>query len=90
MTLPMVVPDREPLTEAEARRIGVSAMQIAALRGVLGATPLSCILTIKTDKGMSSLALGQLDTTAAIGLLIDREAQLLSSFGVAVEQSQES
>lgn len=85
MSLPVITPDREPLTEAEVRRIGVSAHQLASLRATLKQGVLSATLTVKTSNGHPVLALGQLDAQAVLGLLVDREVQLLSSFNVTVE-----
>lgn len=84
----MVVPDREPLTEAEARKIGESAQQIARLRDILHAAPLSATITIKTNSGGQPVVnLGYHATVAAVALLIEREAQFLSSMGVTVEKA---
>jgi hypothetical protein len=82
----VVVPDREPLTEAEARRIGHSATRIAQLRD-LHKQVQSGSISIQTANGAMSLALTKLDLEAALGLLIEREAQFLSSFNVEVDKA---
>lgn len=82
--LPMVVPEREPLSLAEARRVGMAAGQITALRSILEANPLNAIITVKTAGSAASFSLGQLDTHAVLGLLIEREALFLASMGVDV------
>lgn len=88
MNLPTVPPDREPLTEAEARRVGVSAFQMARLRSVVAHLPLGGQLTIKTNSGgAASIELPQLDVEAVLALLVEREALFLASFNVTVEKT---
>lgn len=81
------VPEREPLTEAEARLIGASAQRLARYRYLLS----------KADKGGSinvTPGAGQLHgenlnanaIQAALGLLIEREELFLASFNVKIER----
>lgn len=80
-------PEREPITEAEARRIGHAAYQIDKLRNIVGAGPQNGQLTVRTDnRGAASLELTQPAIEAVLALLIEREAVLLSSFGVMLEK----
>ena len=87
--LPVVQREREPLTEAEARRIGAAAQQIGKLRhGLNGgsAGALGGSLTVK--QGGTATSVIDLDRNtmqAVLALLIEREAVFLSSFGVEVE-----
>lgn len=82
--LPVVHPDREPMTEAEARRVGIAAQQIAALRSALKGA-LSATLTVKSGNGFPVINLNQLSTEAVLSLLIEREALFLASFNVIPE-----
>lgn len=80
-------PDREPLTEAEARRIGVAANRLPRLR-YLRDEAAKEIGSIVVGSGYTakSQSLGSLDLQAALSLLIERDELLLSSFNVKIER----
>jgi hypothetical protein len=87
----VVVPEREPLTEAEARRIGVAADRLARLRHLRAeATTLSGSITIGNGGGFGAVShtvpLGSADLQAAISVLIERDELLLASFNVKIER----
>jgi hypothetical protein len=89
MNLPVVVPDREPLTELEARQIGDSAYRLAKLRNMLkdgGRFDLTAIQPLQWG-GTSSIGhqLTKLEGEAVLALLIERETLFLASFNVAVQ-----
>ena len=82
-----VVPEREPLTEQEARRIGVAANRLPRLRQLrqLGETHVGSIV-IGSGISAQSMSLGTLDLQAALSLLIERDELLLASFNVKIER----
>lgn len=91
--LPMVVPDREPLTELEARRIGDSAYRLAKLRNMQKLDgPFDLMATESVGggpwgSGVSRVGyrLTKLEAEATLALLIERETLFLASFNVAVQ-----
>jgi hypothetical protein len=93
--LPVVVPDREPLTEAEARRIGNAAHKLAKLRELLkeARTARSGGLGVGVSAGfygsqtISNIELSSADLQAALALLIEREVAFLASFNVLIEET---
>lgn len=76
---------KKRISEAEARRVGHAATRVAQFRDALTVAK-SGSITVSTANGAMSIALSQLDLVAALGLLFEREALFLSSFGVAVEE----
>jgi len=85
MSLPAVLPDREPLTLAEARRIGATANRLVNLRGLL-ADARGGSLTVNTRSGAVSLTLDANDIIAALALLAERDVAFLSSFNVETNE----
>lgn len=90
--LPVVVPDREPLTELEARQIGDSSYRLAKLRKMQEADgPFDFIATERVGGiyggGASGInhRLSKLEAQAVLALLMEREALFLASFNVAIE-----
>jgi hypothetical protein len=85
--LPVVVPDREPLTEAEARRVGTAANRLPRLRR-LRALAADRIGQIFVGSGYTAdfISVGSLDLQAALALLIERDEMLLASFNVTIER----
>jgi len=85
--LPTVVPDREPLTELEARKVGDSSYRLAKLRRMR--THERFALTAnEASNGMSyasSYPLSPMDAEAVLALLIERETLFLASFNVKIE-----
>lgn len=83
----MVVPEREPLTMAEARRIGDSAQKLTRYRYLLTKADCGGSMNVTPGKGeLYGVNLSALDATAALALLIEREEQFLSSMGVDVRE----
>jgi hypothetical protein len=92
ISLPIVVPDREPLTELEARQIGDSAYRLAKLRqmrGCPGPFDLSAyehsIAAYGSSPSRMNHRLTKLEAEAILALLIERETLFLASFNVAIE-----
>lgn len=81
--LPVVIPDREPLTEAEALRIGASAQRLGQLRDILGHTAGGAKFAVGTQ-GTYTFTLSSTEAQSCIALLMEREMAFLSSFNVAV------
>jgi hypothetical protein len=79
-------PEREPLTEEEARRLGVAANRLPRLRQLrhAAATNFGSIV-VGSNWGAQSIAVSSTDLQAALSLLIERDALLLASFNVTVE-----
>lgn len=84
-TLPVPARQFDPMTEAEARRVGHAATRVAQLRDLMKATGAGASFTVKTSNGAQSLSITSLEATACLALLIEREAAFLTSFGVQVE-----
>lgn len=88
MNLPVVQPEREPLTEAEARRIGHAATRIARFRYLLGLGEAGGSINVTPGRGqLHGENLAAVDVRAVLALLIEREGQFLSSFGVILEET---
>jgi hypothetical protein len=87
MNLPVVVPDREPLTEAEARRIGISAQRLAQLRDIRTHASRGATFTVQLGlyNGTAAFSLNSMEAEACIALLIEREAAFLTSFNVKLD-----
>lgn len=88
ISLPMVVPDREPLTELEARKIGDSSYRLAKLRKIQKLTgPFDLSATDYSHNGNArwGLRLTTLEAEAILALLIEREVLFLASFNVSVK-----
>lgn len=87
MNLPVVVPDREQLTEAEARRIGISAQRLAQLRDLRTHASRGASLTVQTGTygGNVTFFLPSLEAEACIALLLEREVAFLTSFNVKLD-----
>jgi hypothetical protein len=91
--LPEVVPDREPLTEGEALRIGQAASRLARFRNLLKAaqTPKSGFLGVGGSGFFGdqplTVNLGSRDIEAVLSLLIEREVAFLASFNVKIEET---
>lgn len=87
--LPVVVPDREPLTELEARQIGDSSYRLGKLRRMQGVSgPFAISATEQIGYGGVSVSnhhLSKLEAQAVLALLIEREMLFLASFNVAVQ-----
>lgn len=82
-----VVPEREPLTELEARRVGQSAIRLARFRYLLKEAANSTgNISVGSGYNAKSQALGNLELTAALSLLIEREELFLASFNVKIER----
>jgi len=84
----VTVPDREPLTEAEARRVGDAALRLPRLRYLReqAATKHGSIVVGGGYAGSQSIVLGSIDLQAALSLLIERDEMLLSSFNVTIDR----
>lgn len=83
----MVVPDREPMTLTEARRVGAAANRLGLLRDALR-DAVAGTLTVKTERSSTqSIPLYSLDTEAMLSLLIEREEQFLVSMGVGIREA---
>lgn len=81
------VPEREPLSEAEARRIGVAANRLPRLRHLRNyATKEIGNIVVGSGYTAKSIQLGSLDLQAALSLLIERDELLLASFNVKIER----
>lgn len=76
-----VLPQREPMTLAEARRVGATANRLTNLRGLINEATGGSI-TVTTRKGSISLALTGVDVIAALSLLAEHDEVFLSSFNV--------
>jgi hypothetical protein len=89
VNLPVVVPDREQLTEAEARRIGLAAMRLVQLKDLRTHASRGATFTVATGSygGNVSFSIGSLDAEACIALLIEREAAFLTSFNVKLDET---
>lgn len=81
----MVFPEREPLTEAEARQIGASSQAIGRLRYMLENAKAGS-LTVTLSSGSQSLSLYKSDLDACLALLMEREAAFLTSFNVKLDK----
>jgi hypothetical protein len=89
MNLPVVVPDREPLTEEEALRVGDSVYRLRKLRQMLQASgpfDLTALESVGWGTARTNFRLSKLDAEAVISLLIEREMLFLASFNVNVQQ----
>lgn len=81
------LPDREPLTEAEARRIGVAAQRLARYRYLL--TQAGNGGAINATPGGGKLFgenIPASELQAALAFLMEREELFLASFGVTIER----
>lgn len=87
MNLPAVQPDREPLTEPEARRIGVAANRLPRLRTLLRkAADKTGSVGVGYGYGAEGIQIGSIDLQAVLSLLIERDELLLASFNVTIER----
>lgn len=89
--LPVVHPDREQLTEEEARRVGTAAYRVAKLRRLLKAaqTPKSGTLIVGRSTAWEQAPFIEVDSLsmeAVLALLIERDELFLASFNVKVER----
>lgn len=83
------VPDREPLTEAEARVVGFAAQKLARYRHLLRQVDRGGSISVKTEAGAATVEhLGSKDMGAVLVTLIEREEVLLASFGVQIERAE--
>ena len=82
-----VTPEREPLSEAEARRIGVAANRLPRLRYLRdeAAKEIGQIV-VGSGSTAKSTSVGSLDLQAVLSLLIERDELLLASFNVKIER----
>jgi hypothetical protein len=81
----MVVKQHDPVTLAEARRMGMAAQRYENLRHCLKEMTGGGI-TVQTRNGSIGLSLYSLDMEALLALLIEREGQYLASMGVMLEE----
>lgn len=81
-----VIPEREPLTEDEARAIGTAANRLPNLRTLLEETEGKRGGAIGVGSGMKmrTIRLPKADIKAALSLLIERDEMLLASFNVTI------
>lgn len=84
MTLPVITPEREPITLVEAMRIGQSASRLQNLTTYRDRTVTSGGISIQTSNGTFSVALSRIDTEAVLALLIEREQAFLAAFNVEI------
>jgi hypothetical protein len=81
------VPQREPLTEAEARVLGASAQRLAKYRYLLSKADKGGSINVAPGDGkLVGENLGSASIQAVLGFLIDREKLLLSSLGVVITE----
>jgi hypothetical protein len=81
------VPEREPLTEAEAQRIGVAASRLARLRHLHSEAERAIgAIVIGSGYTAKSVQLGSLDLQAALAFLMERDELFLASFNVQIER----
>ena len=82
-----VVPEREPLTELEARRIGASAQRLARYRFLLTKADRGGALNATPGEGqLFGENLGSDDLKAALAFLIEREELFLASYNVKIDR----
>lgn len=86
MNLPMIQPEREPLTLDEAMRVGASASRLAAYREGLKTEHGSAALTIAVKGGKRFYGLTATEADAILSLLVEREAAFLTPFNVELPQ----
>jgi hypothetical protein len=81
----MVIKPTDPITLAEARKIGTAAQRYENLKHCLREAT-GGGLTVSTRNGTMSLSMYRLDMEALLALLIEREGQYLASMGVILEE----
>jgi hypothetical protein len=83
-----VIPEREPLTELEARQIGHAANRVARYRHLLteALKPSTGSIVVGGGYGAQSQALGSTELQAALAFLIERDELFLASFNVQIER----
>lgn len=84
-----VVPDREPMTELEARRVGETALRLAQLRALLRHADSGGSITAGAGYTAQSRFLGSADLQAALAFLIERDEMFLASFNIKIERPTE-
>lgn len=81
------VPEREQLTEGEARRLGQAANRLARYRELMRHTGRGGSLNAAPRTGqLHGVNLGPTDLEAVLALLIEREELFLASFNVKIER----
>ena len=82
--LPVIVPDRERLTEAEAIRIGLSAQRLGQLRDLCTFVLRGAKLSVETSNGGYTFTLTRDEAQGCVAHLLEREVAFLTAFNVAV------
>ena len=82
-----VIPEREPLTELEAMRIGNAATRLARLRHLHNeAEKVGGSIVVGSGYTAKNIMLAGIDLQAALAFLMERDELFLASFNVTIER----